>query len=154
VLAGIRRVVREHGLLIVRVPNALPYRLMRSDSLLLAYNNLLGFPYLYGYNVENLNRLMARHGFEYVRGFNSELVTTPFADVPKQLRAEQRSVSRRAAEWSTRTSAEASTLTGPWIEVIYRRLTERDWLRSRRRTLETSRVPRQKIDLRFLERAA
>jgi SAM-dependent methyltransferase len=152
VLASIRQVLKEHGLLVVRVPNALPYRLLRGDVLSLAWNNLLGFPYLYGYTAENLNRLLARYGFAYVRGFNSELVTTPFADVPKYLRAEQKQISRTVAEWSTRTSA--STLTGPWIEVIYRRMTERDWLRSSRSHLEASRVPGDRIDRRFLPRAA
>ncbi|HET8546483.1 MAG TPA: methyltransferase domain-containing protein [Bryobacteraceae bacterium] len=147
VLAAVRRVLKEHGLLIVRVPNAFPYRVLRADLLTLAWNNLLGFPYLYGYTIENLNRLVARFGFEHVRGFNSELVTMPFADVPNRLRAEQKAISRRAAEWSTRTSAEASTLTGPWIEVIYRRLSERDWLR-------TSRVPLRRIDPSFVPRAA
>ena len=153
-LATVRRVLKDHGLLIVRVPNALPYRLLHGDVSLLAWNNLLGFPYLYGYTIENLNRLMARHGFEYVRGFNSELVTTPFADVTSKLRNEQKRISRRAAEWSTQTSADANTLTGPWIEAIYRRMSERDWLRSNRSRLEASRVPASKIDRRFLPRAA
>jgi SAM-dependent methyltransferase len=148
VLGGIRRVLKEHGLLVLRVPNAVPYQMLRSDLLVLAYNNLLGFPYLYGYTVENLNRMLVRHGFEYVRGFNSELVTTPFPDTPRRLRREQREVSRRAADWSTRTSAAMSTLTGPWIEVLYRRMSEADWRRSR------GAAGRKRIDLRFLERAA
>jgi hypothetical protein len=97
---------------------------------------------------------MARHGFEYVRGFNSELVTTPFADVPAKLRAEQKRISRKVADWSTRTSAHESTLTGPWIEAIYRRMSERDWLRSSRSCFEASRAPVTKMDRRFLPRAA
>jgi SAM-dependent methyltransferase len=129
-LAAIRRVLRPWGLLGIRIPNALPYRLLRQGALkregfarkALAYNNLLGFPYLYGYTAENLNRLLERSGFEFVAGFNSELVTTPFPDMPRVLRREQLAISRRTAEWSVDTTRRSNVLTGPWLEALYRRL--------------------------------
>jgi SAM-dependent methyltransferase len=129
-LRSIRRVLKPWGLLAVRVPNALPYRLFRQDALehagferkALAYNNLLGFPYLYGYTVDNLNRLLERSGFEFVAGFNSELVTTPFAEAPRALRREQIGISRRTAEWSVETTRRTNLLTGPWLEALYRKL--------------------------------
>jgi hypothetical protein len=136
--------LKKHGLLIVRVPNLSFYEAFRRSRgfgrKALAYNNLLGFPYLYGYTLETLNRLLARAGFVYQRGFNSELVTTPFADVTERVAREQSSVSRAVADWSIRTST--STLTGPWIEAVYRR--------------DPSGValpPSAGIDRRFLERA-
>ena len=139
------RVLRKHGLLIVRVPNLAFYTAFRNSSgfarKALAYNNLLGFPYLYGYTPETLNVLLARAGFVYERGFNSELVTTPFADVTSRIAREQSQVSRAVAEWSTRTSR--STLTGPWIEAVYRRDPEAVPL-----------PPSHGIDRRFMQRAA
>ncbi|HYP07722.1 MAG TPA: methyltransferase domain-containing protein [Bryobacteraceae bacterium] len=139
------RVLRKHGLLIVRVPNLAFYTAFRHSPGMarkaLAYNNLLGFPYLYGYTPETLNRLLARAGFTYERGFNSELVTTPFADVSARIAREQRNVSQAVAEWSTRTSA--STLTGPWIEAVYRRDPKAVPI-----------PPAHAIDRRFMERAA
>jgi hypothetical protein len=125
-LRAARSVLRKHGLLVVRVPNASFYRSFRRSGgfarKVLAYNNLLGFPYLYGYTLHTLNRLLARAGFVYERGFNSELVTTPFADVTERIAWEQSQVSRAVADWSGRTSSD--TLTGPWIEVVYRRVAD------------------------------
>jgi SAM-dependent methyltransferase len=143
-LKAAHRVLRKHGLLIVRVPNVAFYkRFRRSPGFarkVLAYNNLLGFPYLHGYTIETLNRLLARAGFTYERGFNSELVTTPFADLSRSIEREQSQVSRAVAQWSTRTSS--STLTGPWIEAVYRRNVRAVPL-----------PPAARIDKRFMERA-
>jgi hypothetical protein len=91
--------------------------------------------------LETLNRLLARSGFVYERGFNSELVTTPFADVSRPVAREQSRISRAVAEWSTRTSS--TTLTGPWIEAVYRRVTK---------PVVLSAAP-PRIDFRFMERA-
>jgi hypothetical protein len=145
-LVAIRRMLQKHGIVVVRVPNELFYRLQRGRRGLaakaLAYNNLLGFPYLYGYSLETLNRLMANSGFCFVRGFNSELVTTPFADVSPNIEREQETVSRAVAKWSTRTSRESLTLTGPWIEAVYRKSDD---------PVIFNRA--KQIDPRFLERA-
>ncbi len=145
-LMTVRRVLKRHGLLVIRVPNLLFYRALRHGRDVgrkaLAYNNLLGFPYLYGYSMRTLDRLMRRLGFEHVRGFNSELLTTPFADLTSEVEREQTRISRAVERWSTRTTKQLVTLTGPWIEVVYRMVDEDD-------------IPRfsRKIDLRFLERA-
>jgi hypothetical protein len=132
--------LKKHGLLIVRVPNLAFYEEFRHSRGLgrkaLAYNNLLGFPYLYGYTLENLNRLLASAGFTYERGFNSELVTNVSARVAR----EQARVSRLVGDWSSRTSR--STLTGPWIEAAYRRSPSAVLV-----------APYAGIDRRFLERA-
>lgn len=145
-LRAVRRMLKRSGLLVVRVPNQLFYRTLRHgpnfDKKILAYNNLLGFPYLYGYSMRTLDRLMGRTGFQHVRGFNSELLTTPFADVPSEVEREQARVSRAVRDWSTHTTRKSVTLTGPWIEVVYRMVD------GPVRPQESA-----KVDLRFLERA-
>jgi SAM-dependent methyltransferase len=119
-MAAARRLLRRHGWLVLRVPNALFYRVRRHPQAL-AYNNLLGFPYLHGYTAATLNRLLAGCGFEPLQAFNSELITMPFADPDRRVRREERSVSRREERWSQRMSARLDTLAGPWIEVVYRK---------------------------------
>jgi hypothetical protein len=145
-LAAARRLLGRHGLLVLRVPNAKAYTDLRAgrshfSRRTLAWNNLLGFPYLYGYTVETLSRLVRRHGFEPVRGFNSELLTLPFPEPSDRLTTEQMRASRAAAIYSTRTTAAGETLTGPWIEIAFRK--QEEVLR---------REPA--LDLKFLQRAA
>jgi SAM-dependent methyltransferase len=145
-LRSIRRALKRHGLVIVRVPNQLFYRMFRGNRgfgrKALAYNNLLGFPYLFGYSLRTLDRLMARAGFENVQSVNSELITTPFADLPVAVEKEQRNVSRAVALWTRQTSQQLGALTGPWIEAVYR-------------MMPAPVVPRpvRQIDQRFLPRA-
>jgi len=74
-LAAARRILRPGGLLVVRVPNGEYFRLATTwlrklprpaDGWLraaLAWNNLLAFPYVYGYSAETLNWLLSRYGF-------------------------------------------------------------------------------------------
>lgn len=165
-LHGVHRVLKPNGLLVIRVPNALFYRALnrhlqadQSDPFVLealAYNNLLGFPYLYGYTSGSLNSLLLRNGFQHVRGFNSELVTMPFPDLTTRIEDEQIAISTAVERWTTSTTLSSGHLTGPWIEVVYRKLTEADWKRSmtHRPVSSALELPRRSIDLRFLERAA
>jgi SAM-dependent methyltransferase len=137
-----RRLLAPGGLLVIRVPNLRFYLQRRaSDPDGLVWNNLLGFPYLYGYTAESLNELMKQCGFEPVRGYNSELLTMPFPDPSSAVTAEQIANSRRIAQWSSQTTAAKGTLTGPWIEIIYRKMPE-------------AQRGKPKLDLNFLERAA
>jgi 2-polyprenyl-3-methyl-5-hydroxy-6-metoxy-1,4-benzoquinol methylase len=154
-LLAVHKLLKRHGLLVIRVPNVMFYRTLsreleaeEDDSFVMramAYNNLLGFPYLHGYTADSLNQLVTSWGFEFVRGFNSELVTMPFADITRRIEEEQTGISRGVAEWSSATTQEHDTLTGPWIELVYRRLEE-----GPARPMS----PRKHIDLRFLPRAS
>jgi len=119
------RLLDRHGLLVVRVPNAAFYREQRrriqSDmpgrSLkLLAYNNLLGFPYLHGYTSNSLHRLLRANRFEPVATRASSLLTPPYPDVTRTVRNEWREVQEQSES-----SAAAGTV-GPWIEIISRRV--------------------------------
>jgi SAM-dependent methyltransferase len=142
-LDAIYGLLRPGGLAVLRVPNARFYIEMRSrDDAALAWNNLLGFPYLYGYKEEHLNRVANDHGFEFVRGFDSELITMPFPDLNEKARESQCANSRKVGRWSIRTTNRAGALTGPWIEMTYRKLERPAPLRE------------GALDGRFLARAA
>jgi SAM-dependent methyltransferase len=141
-LRAIHRLLKRSGLLVIRVPNAWFYRILRHGRAL-AYNNLLGFPYLYGYSSENLNRLVSKEGFELLRGFNSELVALPVADAGENVLREERAVSRAVERWTER--IRTVPLAGPWIEIAYHKVEET------RRPIE---FPAARMDARFLTRAA
>jgi SAM-dependent methyltransferase len=122
-LDAIYRLLRPGGLAVLRIPNARFYLEMRSrNGAALAWNNLLGFPYLYGYREEHVNQIANDHGFEFVRGFDSELITMPFPDLNEKARKRQCAGSRKVGQWSLRATCRAGALTGPWIEMAYRKL--------------------------------
>lgn len=132
-LTQVRRTLIPHGLLLVRVPNITAYLILRDQAWsdmfarrVLEYNNLLGFPYLYGHSEATLDLLMGQAGFLRVRSFDSELVTMPFIEQTHAIRNEQRQISHASSLWTARTHT-----TGPWIERAYRRLTDNDWWRHR-----------------------
>ena len=124
-LREIRRVARPGALVVVRTPNAFFYEIC--ESMLgasefalkaMAYNNLLGFPYLYGYSSRTLNQLVASEGFEVEGMLNSELITLPLPEMPDWVAEESAAVS--AAIRKMNEAAPQGLLTGPWIELYYR----------------------------------
>ncbi|HUQ95189.1 MAG TPA: methyltransferase domain-containing protein [Bryobacteraceae bacterium] len=119
------RLLKPHGLLVVRTPNFQFYERWRRGIVEgsaralqeLAYNNLLGFPYLTGYSPRTLSGLLRSHGFEPVAGFDSALLTVPFPELPRTVgRAAE--AHRRFAEGRGR---QPEGLSGPWIEIACRR---------------------------------
>ncbi|MBX5497124.1 MAG: methyltransferase domain-containing protein, partial [Bryobacteraceae bacterium] len=120
-----RRALKRHGLLVIRVPNALFYISFRRsrDAAIrraLGYNNLLGFPYLTGHTGSTLNLLLARAGFLPVQGFNSELITMPFPDLDRRIIEERDAATKLLAHGLVHTPTSTGAMAGPWIEVIYR----------------------------------
>jgi SAM-dependent methyltransferase len=126
------RAAREHlppgGLLALRVPNGACYAALRPllDGPLgavarewLALNNLLGFPYRYGFTPGSLSRLVARLGFDVVHVTGDVLV--PIADVwtLPWAAVEERAVKRviAATAWLSR----GERVLAPWFE-LYGRL--------------------------------
>ena len=116
------RLLRPDGVLAVRVPNGGFYRAMRHAlphrmggafaRLALAHNNLLTFPYRYGFTIRSLTTLLDDVGFAVRRVEGDVLVpiadewTRPWAALEE--RAVKRAlgaVARRRPEWA------------PWIEV-------------------------------------
>ena len=114
----------DTGRVVVRVPNGDAYVRLRSAArgfraaadLVLATNNLLAFPYRYGFTPTSLRRLFARAGFDVERVIGDTLV--PLADrwTRPWARAEE-----RLAKRVTRMLSRAGLLPPPWIEVYGRK---------------------------------
>lgn len=117
--------LRDGGLLVVRVPNGAFYARVRRElrgphdhlaRMLLAHNNLLSFPYRHGFTPESLGRLLRGTGFTVERTFGDTLV--PIADEWTLPWAawEERHVKRALRELAE-TEAEGA----PWLEVYARK---------------------------------
>ncbi len=65
-LAETRRVLRDRGLLVLRVPDAALY-IREQQEAVLAYNGLLGWPHRFGYDTASLRRLVQQQGFAFLR---------------------------------------------------------------------------------------
>jgi SAM-dependent methyltransferase len=122
------RAARRHlgpgGMLCVRVPNGACYAAMRPllRSMFaplarqwLAQNNLLGFPYRFGFTPESLTRMLARQGFEVVHMVGDVLV--PIADgwTRPWARIEERVLKR-----AMRVVSRFSIGVAPWFELYAR----------------------------------
>ena len=116
VMMRIRSLVSRHGLVGLHVPNAEFYRQPAKGAphwfRALSYNNLLGFPYLNGYSLGALKRLLTSSGFEPVATFATSLLTPPSPEISGSLRK----------EWQeTRIGTEnRGAANGPWIEIVGR----------------------------------
>lgn len=118
-----RRILKPGGLLTVRTPNGLFYTTCQilfagpglqpptTNFLIeaMGYNNLLGFPYLYGHSRATLERLIEPFGFRSDGMLNSELLTLPLPENPRWVEQEEQEI-----------HSEIGTLAGPWIEVWFR----------------------------------
>lgn len=133
-LAACRRVLKPGGLLTVRSPDGGFYEhceKLLCDSQLdfatkdfveraLGYNNLLGFPYRYGYSQKTLERLIAPFGFEFGGALRSELITFPLPENPCWVEQEEKEISnqlRTPAPSVLRAESEVSA--GPWVEAWF-----------------------------------
>jgi SAM-dependent methyltransferase len=119
--------VASGGMLAVRVPNGACYAAMRpllTTALApvarewLAQNNLLGFPYRFGFTPRSLSRLVERLGFRVERIVGDVLV--PIADrwTRRWAAVEERLV-KRAMLVAARSSRGERAL-APWIEIYAR----------------------------------
>jgi SAM-dependent methyltransferase len=132
-LAAARRWLRPGGLLALRCPNGACYA--RASAWLrrwprpfsgvlragLAWNNLLGFPYLFGYSVPTLDRLLARHGLERVDFAGDVLVRLADAQTKPWAAWEERALKAlwRAAAALDPAGRPRGAALAPWFDVIY-----------------------------------
>jgi SAM-dependent methyltransferase len=131
-LAAARRILREEGRLIIRVPNGVMYQwgaklLDRGGAehqwivSALAWNNLLAFPYLHGYSVATLDQLLGRHGFRRVAFTRDTLMNLSDRDTKAWAMVEEKVI-----KWSCRCAGAVesvwnkdSTRFTPWLDVYY-----------------------------------
>jgi len=119
-LRATRRVLRPGGVLALRVPNGACYADWRSriahgrrgvrgfGVALLAYNNLLTFPYRFGFSPRSLARLLGNIGFTVERVVGDVLVPTADEWTRRWAALEERLVKPVTRRWK------------PWFEVYAR----------------------------------
>jgi SAM-dependent methyltransferase len=122
------RLLRPGGVLALRVPNGefyrhwrreLPHRFMgRVARLLLAHNNLLTFPYRYGFTVRSLTHLLEDVGFSTMQVVGDVLV--PIAD---EYTRRWGAVEERLVKSALSLIARRRPERAPWIEVYAQRAT-------------------------------
>jgi SAM-dependent methyltransferase len=121
-----RKLLAPHGILALRVPNGDFYARLRpllttaaapAARLLLAHNNLLTFPYRYGFTPSSITRLLDQCGFRVQRMVGDVLV--PIADrwTRRWAVAEERLLK---ALLKPLTRADGRMRSAPWMEVYAR----------------------------------
>ena len=128
------QLLKPGGLLVIRVPNgecfrwataqlrSLPRPLTGWLRVILAWNNLLAFPYLYGYSVRTLNRLLSGYGFTPIAAQYDTLM--PLADQHTKAWA---TIEERLLKYLCVLAARIEQLRPanpirivPWVDVYYR----------------------------------
>ncbi len=126
-LAIVWRMLAPNGILAIRVPNGgfyarLSRHLARKGAgagiarALLAQNNLLSFPYRFGFTPRALARLLGEAGFSVERVFGDVLVPTTDEWTRGWARIEERAIK---AAW--RLMAQRRAALAPWVEVYARK---------------------------------
>ena len=137
-VAAIAEVVRPEALVALRVSNGLFFRRVVdrirtsprpvADALraTLAWNNLLGFPYLYGYSLPTLTALLGRFGFAPVHAEPDTLVRLSDATTRLWARGEERLVKLACRAAWTLAPHQRAHERAPWLDVYFRRLATPD----------------------------
>jgi SAM-dependent methyltransferase len=136
-LDAIQRVLRPGGVLALRIPNGLFFRravsrlrrwpapLTNALRAVLAWNNLLGFPYLHGYTVATVDRLLARYDLAPLLVEADTLVQLSDAATRPWAVLEERvlKLACRTA-WSVRPRRDRAR--APWLDLYFRRRDRRE----------------------------
>jgi len=133
-LVAATRLLRPGGILALRVPNGrffadamarLPHDSevrRRLRLLMLAWNNLIGFPYLQGYTVGTLDRLLAAHGFDRLCVVPDTLLPLADGDTRRWAALEERFVKRLCRlAWNRQVDGPARWAAAPWLDLYCRR---------------------------------
>ena len=127
--------LRRGGVLILRVPNGacfawmirmraiVPSKLRRALELAMACNNLLTFPYLYGYSARQLEGLTAPYGFRLSACVPDQVVSAPPGHLAWWAVAEERAVKGLFSAIATLWRDDRSGLyrSSPWLDCIFER---------------------------------
>jgi len=127
--------LRNGGVLVLRVPNGacfawmlrmrslLPRTLRRPVDVAMACNNLLTFPYLYGYSALQLERLTEAYGFRLATCVPDQVVSAPPGHLAWWAVAEERAAKALfrviAALWPDDRSGRYRS--GAWLDCVFER---------------------------------
>jgi SAM-dependent methyltransferase len=127
--------LRNGGLLVLRVPNGAcfawmirmravaPGKLDRVFNIAMTCNNLLTFPYLYGYSAAQLKQLTAAYGFRLAACVPDQVVSTPASHLTGWARVEERTVKALfrfiATLWPDDRSGRYRS--APWLDCVFER---------------------------------
>ena len=118
-LAEVHRILVPQGIVVIRTPNALFY-VAAVSALALAYNNLLGFSYRYGFGTHSLDALLRAHDFEPMSHRGDTLIPpsrTRMSAWARQEANEVNDVVRRVADAFALFGER--TIGAPWMEAVY-----------------------------------
>lgn len=120
-----RAMLAPHGVVAIRVPNGDAYARWRRAAVraslartVLAHNNLLTFPYRFGFTLRSLTRLLRDAGLRIVKVHGDTLVPVADRHTRRWARLEERAV-KGALQLAQRLRLVAAA-TAPWIEVYAR----------------------------------
>lgn len=133
-LTTITRLLKPNGLLVIRIPHGTCYRSAMAITKIhrwarkpvyasLAWNNLLSFPYLYGYGLTTLDRLAGEFGLAREAVYPDTLMTAAVPEMKWWVTLEERLVKKLCrlttalAQWTGASSFESAT----WLDVYYRK---------------------------------
>lgn len=131
VLAAARSLLRRGGVLALRVPNGecfraaaarmrrLPEPLGGWLRALMAWNNLLAFPYLHGYSAQTLDWLLGWHGFRRIGAEPDVLCRLADRDTRAWAWAEEWAL-KRAARLAAR-AERGGFRRAPWLDLYFHR---------------------------------
>ena len=135
ILETVQCILRPDGVLVVRVPNGAFFRVAEewigqlprlfSGWLLaaMAWNNLLAFPYLHGYSVASLDRLIGRHGMQRVAVYPDTLMYLADGQTKAWAAWEEQAIKFSCRLlWSLERARTGDSLCSPpWFDAYYRK---------------------------------
>lgn len=128
------RSLKPNGLLVIRIPHGNCYRsamefikvhrwMEKPVYTVLTWNNLLSFPYLHGYGLTTLDRLVGEFGLIRESAYPDTLMTATVAEMKWWVTPEERLVkglcrlTTALARWMEDSSLSSAT----WLDVYYRK---------------------------------
>jgi SAM-dependent methyltransferase len=135
-LRAMARCLKPGGVAVVRIPNGSAFDrcmgwLSRAPGPLrgvllsaMAWNNLLSCPYLHGYSLGTLDRLLGDHGFERIEADGDVLTRLSDERTKTWAKWEERAVKAVWKSLARLAGAAPRESFAPWIDVYYRRTSD------------------------------